>query len=137
VTREECVNLTRYVGEICPQQKIGNLTGLAWHDVIGHLDFAEAKKAAAAISARQPFVAPSEIIAEVAAARSVYRPHSNACRAKDHGDCRVTWCSCTCHPDAVAALTSQEAPRPALSKAQRDSGPRQLGMGDLPVRRQR
>lgn len=116
MTREECVKLAGYVGDLCPQQRIGKGTGLVWHDVIGHLDLAECKRAAAQVSARQPFVAPSEIIAEIAAARSAERPHSEACRNGDCRDCKhgtgeKAWCMCTCHPRAVKALAGPQRPQ--------------------------
>jgi hypothetical protein len=134
MTREECVNLAKYVGDLFPQQRMGSTTGLAWHDVLGHLEFGECKRAAAAINARQPFVSPSEIIAEIASARSAARPHSNACRGEDHGDCRVSWCMCACHPRAVRSLAGPRPPAPARPAL--ESGPRRFDPATLHVGRE-
>ena len=118
---KEIGKLVAYVAGACPQQKMNALTPDAWLDILGHLDYEECRQAARTVAARQPFVAPSEIIAEVAGARSAAQPHSNACRGGDHGDhCRVSWCMCTCHPQAVARLTAPGAPvpiRPAIAPA--------------------
>jgi hypothetical protein len=65
MTPEETVLLTRYVKACCPQQAIDRYTPDAWHDLLGEFDAAECRAAAAAVARRQPFVAPSEIIAEV------------------------------------------------------------------------
>lgn len=112
MTRDEMTDLIEFITYALPQQKIGKMTTVAWYEMIGHLEFEEAHKAVIAVGRRQPFVAPSEIIAEVAAARSAAQPHSNACRGADHKDCRATWCLCACHPQAVAKLTAPDAPRP-------------------------
>lgn len=135
MTLEEVGKLLGYVAGACPSQKMNDLTGDAWHDILGHLKYAECRQAARVVASRQPFVAPSEIIAEIAAARSARQPHSEACRRGDHGDhCHVSWCGCTCHPQAVAAVSSAEPPRAAVAKANREREPRQLGPGDLPGR---
>jgi hypothetical protein len=135
MTREECIDLAQYVGALCPQQAIGRHTGLAWHDVLGHLEFAECRHAAAMVAARQPFVAPSEIIAEIADARSAERPHSEACRLGDCRSCRHgvgerAWCMCVCHPRAVKALAGPRPDRPALP-----AGPRRFEPGALRIGR--
>jgi hypothetical protein len=136
MTPQETAMLVAYVAGACPQQKMNALTPDAWHDILGHLEYAECRQAARAVAARQPFVAPSEIIAEIAAARSTRHPHSEACRRGDHGEwCRVSWCGCTCHPAAVAAVSSPAPARTAVAGGQRDSEPRQISAGDLPVRR--
>lgn len=132
MTRDEMVDLTEYIGLLCPQQKIAKLTPLAWHDILGHLDFTECRSACAVIAARQPFIAPSEIIAEIAAQRSPEMPHSNACRGNDCRDCRVTWCMCVCHPRAVAKLAGPQsavADRPAIEGGPRRYEPGQLSIG--------
>lgn len=112
MTRDEMTDLVEYAAYACPQQKIGKMTTVVWYDIIGHLEFDEAKNAVIALGRRKPFVSPSEIIAEVAAVRSASQPHSNACRDRNHADCRVTWCMCDCHPQAVTKLTGPGAPRP-------------------------
>src|SRR5215472_4887726 len=100
--------LARYVKALCPQQAIDEYTADAWHDVLGHLSFAECREAAIAVSRRQPFIAPAEIIREIADKRAASQPHSEACRIRNCRDCRMGWCSCTCHPRAVAALTAPQ-----------------------------
>lgn len=132
MTREECVKLAIYVGELCPQQRIGKATGLAWHDVIGHLDYAECRQAAALVAGRQPFVAPSEIIAEIADARSSEQPHSEACRGSDCRNCRYRWCMCVCHPRAVRTLAG---PKPKPTAPELPAGPRRFRPGELTIGR--
>jgi hypothetical protein len=131
MNKRETGMLVAYVAGACPQQKMNELTPDAWHDILGHLEYGECREAARAVASRQPFVAPSEIIREIADKRSASQPHSNACRGGDCPDCRVSWCSCTCHPRAVEALTS--SPRPTAAAVERRQGdrPRQLGPADL------
>jgi hypothetical protein len=129
VTREECVKLAGYVGDLCPQQRIGKATGLVWHDVLGHLDYAECRSAAAMVAARQPFVSPSEIIAEIADARSSEQPHSEACRGSDCRNCRYGWCMCVCHPRAVRTLAGPRPTKPALPAGPRRFDPAALTIG--------
>lgn len=118
MTPTETVMLVRFVKALCPQQAIDTYTPDAWHEVIGHLELAECREAAAAVARRKPFVSPSEIIREIADVRSVSEPHSTACRGSDHGDCRVSWCGCACHPANIRGITSE-----------RGGDPRQLGSG--------
>jgi hypothetical protein len=118
MTHEETVQLARYVKACCPQQQIDDYTPNAWYDLLGHLELAECREAAASVARRKPFVAPSEIIREVADARSFNEPHSNACRSNDHGDCRSSWCGCACHPENVRGITTA-----------RGGDPLQLGRG--------
>jgi len=131
VTREECVKLAGYVGDLCPQQRIAKATGLVWHDVLGHLDYAECRQAAALVAARQPFVSPSEIIAEIADARSSEQPHSEACRGSDCRNCRYGWCMCVCHPRAVRTLAGPKPKpaTPALPAGPQRYDPRALTIG--------
>lgn len=65
----EVVLLTRYVRALCPQQKFDEFTSDAWYDVLENFDLEATKKAAAAVAAKQPFVSPAEIIAEIRASR--------------------------------------------------------------------
>lgn len=132
MTREECVKLAGYVGDLCPQQRIGKATGLVWHDVLGHLDYAECRQAAALVAGRQPFVSPSEIIAEIAAARSSEQPHSEACRGSDCRSCRYGWCMCVCHPRAVRTLAG---PKPKPDKPALPAGPRRYDPAQLTIGR--
>jgi hypothetical protein len=69
MTHEETVVITRYVKALCPQQAIDRYTPIAWHDLLGEFTETECHAAIAAVARRQPFVAPSEIIAEVRLAR--------------------------------------------------------------------
>lgn len=61
----EAVVLCRYVRAVCPQQAIDEFTPDAWADLLCDVRMADAKDAVRAIAARQPFVAPAEIITEV------------------------------------------------------------------------
>jgi len=65
MTPTETVVLTEYVQACCPQQAIGEYTSDAWHDLLGDLTLADCRAAVAEVAKRQPFVAPSEIRAEV------------------------------------------------------------------------
>jgi hypothetical protein len=70
MNEEETVILARYVRALCPQQKFDEYTADAWHDVLGDFQLADARQAAACVARRQPFVAPSEIAAEIGKIRS-------------------------------------------------------------------
>jgi len=119
----ETVILVRYVKALCPQQAIDSYTPDAWHDMLGHLEFAEARAAAIAVGAKQPFISPSEIIAEIAANRGADLEHSEACRGHDHRNCRsVAWCMCHCHPEAVTKIAGP----PSAVAALKDREARQL-----------
>lgn len=61
--------MTRYVRACCPQQAIDEFTPDAWHDLLGGYSLADCRAAVAAVTRRQPFVAPAEIIAEVRRSR--------------------------------------------------------------------
>jgi hypothetical protein len=65
MTPTETVLLARYVKECCPQQTMGEYTPDAWHDLLGDLSLPDCREAVAAVARRQPFVAASEIRAEV------------------------------------------------------------------------
>lgn len=67
---DETVMLARYVRALCPQQKFDEFTPDAWHDVLGHCPLGDAREAAARIARNQPFVAPSEILAEIRTIRA-------------------------------------------------------------------
>lgn len=66
--------LVRYIRALCPQQAIDEFTPDAWHDVLADLEFGAARHAAMRIAHRQPFIAPSEIVAE-ASKREVRKPY--------------------------------------------------------------
>lgn len=124
MTRDEMTDLVEFVTYACPQQKIGKMTAVAWYQIIGHLEFEESQNAVIAVARRQPFIAPSEIIAEIASMRGAEQPHSQACRGLDCKSCIYSWCMCACHPRAVRALTDPGAvippARPALPAAEQD-----------------
>lgn len=65
MTPKETLLLVRYVKACCPQQAMDEYTPDAWHELLGDLGFEDCKTAATAVARRQPFVAPSEIRAEV------------------------------------------------------------------------
>jgi hypothetical protein len=138
MTRDEMTDLVEFVTYACPQQKIGKMTTVAWFEIIGHLEFKDAFEAVKAVGRRQPFIAPSEIIGEIAAKLSAEQPHSNACRDQDHNSCRMSWCMCVCHPRAVKALTDPGAVIPevrALPAAEphHETGPKRYEPGELSI----
>lgn len=62
--------LCRYIRALCPQQKFDEYTPDAWADVLSGYQLDDARRAAAAVARRQPFVSPSEIIAEIRRTRA-------------------------------------------------------------------
>ncbi|WP_420032296.1 hypothetical protein ACN2WE_05385 [Streptomyces sp. cg28] len=70
MNNQESTALCRYVRALCPQQKFDEFTPDVWHDVLGEYTLADARQAAGAVAKRQPFVAPSEIVAEISKIRS-------------------------------------------------------------------
>lgn len=67
---KEAVLLTRYVRALCPQQKFDEYTADAWFDVLKNYGLEDTQGAAATVAAKQPFVSPAEIIAEIRRHRS-------------------------------------------------------------------
>lgn len=144
MNREQTVKLTRTVKALCPHQAIDEYTPDAWYVVLRHLDLADCMEAVAAINGRQPFIAPSDIVKEIAARRGKDEPHSQACRA---GDCKIclfgggegSWCMCTCHPRAVAELTRPGRQKPELVTVRAapvlPAGPRRFEPGELRIGR--
>jgi hypothetical protein len=65
MTPAEAITLCRMVKALCPQQAFDAYTPDAWALVLEDVRLQDAKDAAVAVARRQPFVAPSEIIAEV------------------------------------------------------------------------
>lgn len=132
MNKTEIGKLLAYVAGACPSQKMNDLTGDAWHDILGHLDYDECRAAARVVGAKQPYIAPSDIIAAVAEHRSPEAPHSNACRGHDHRNCSMTWCMCVCHPKAVQQLAgppAYEAGVVALPAGPRRYDPSKLAIG--------
>lgn len=69
MTREEMVDLVEFIAAICPQQRIDRATAIPWYEVIGGLEFADARAAVVAVKHSQPFVDVSDIAIECARAR--------------------------------------------------------------------
>ena len=65
MTPTETVTLVAYVHACCPHQALDEFTPDVWHDLLGDLGLAECRAAVVAVAKRQPFVAASEIRAEV------------------------------------------------------------------------
>jgi hypothetical protein len=129
MTPTETVMLARFVKALCPQQQIDSYTPDAWHEVLGHLELGDCRLAAAACARRKPFVAPAEIIAELADREAEGKPHSSACRDSVHRDCVWSWCSCTCHHRSAVVRPPQPG-KPVRS----GSGPQRIAASDLPQR---
>ncbi|MFG3090644.1 hypothetical protein ACGGAI_23770 [Streptomyces antibioticus] len=70
MTPKEAVLIAKYVATLCPQQKFNEFTPNAWGNVLAPYAFEEAQAAVDAVSSRQAFVAPSEIITEIRARRA-------------------------------------------------------------------
>lgn len=76
MTSEEVVILTKYVKSMCPQQHMDTYTPDAWEDALSDLELFECRRAACEIAKRQPFIAPSEIRAEVRRIRDERLAHA-------------------------------------------------------------
>lgn len=63
--------MAKYIAACCPQQAIDEFTPDVWHDLLGAYSLGECHAAAKIVVSRQPFCAPSEIIAEVRKARAI------------------------------------------------------------------
>ncbi|MBQ0827661.1 zinc finger domain-containing protein [Streptomyces tagetis] len=70
MTPKEAVLIAKYVATLCPQQKFNEFTPNAWGNVLAPYAFEEAQAAVDAVSSRQAFVSPSEIITEIKARRA-------------------------------------------------------------------
>lgn len=85
----EAALLCRYVAACCPQQKFDEFTPDAWFDLLGDLPFDLAKRAAAEVAKRQPFVSPSEIRTAAdrmrSRARHAYREERRAALEAERG----------------------------------------------------
>lgn len=71
VNAKEASVLCRYVKALCPQQQFDEFSPDAWFDLLGELSLELARVAARNVARRQPFVAPSEILGEVARMRKL------------------------------------------------------------------
>lgn len=65
MTPQEAVALCRFTAACCPSQKIDGYTPDAWGVLLEDVRFEDAKEAVTRVARKQPFVSPSEIIAEV------------------------------------------------------------------------
>lgn len=65
MTPTEAVALCRATKAACPQQQFDQWTPDAWHELLADLPLGDAKEAMIQVARRQPFVAPSEIRAEL------------------------------------------------------------------------
>lgn len=66
---QECLALTRAVAAICPAQKFDDYTPDAWRELLGDLEFTDARAAVFALGRVQPFIPPCDIRSEVARIR--------------------------------------------------------------------
>lgn len=66
----ETLTLVRLVASLCPAMRVEEHTAEAWHLVIGDIDAEDAVAAVRAIAARKPFIAPADIVEQVAAIRA-------------------------------------------------------------------
>lgn len=117
MNREEAVALCRYVKACCPQQAIDTYTPDAWHDLLGDLDLTDCRQAARIVAARQPFVSPSEIRAEVQRIRSNRLHDFQYIPVEGDSDPQVY----------LAALRAQ---RTAVADGQREAAPPALEPGE-------
>jgi hypothetical protein len=72
----EVHRLCRIIGELAPAQKFTEDTPVMWEAVLADVTLADALEALKAIAKRQPFIAPSDICAEVGAMRRARLQHS-------------------------------------------------------------
>jgi len=133
MTREETVLLTRYVKALCPQQAIDSYTPIAWHDLLGEFGAGECRAAAARVAARQPFVAPSEIITEAECERRAAAGRARRAALDQGATLAVT------PADRVTVLDAEPGtqPPPAISPAiasQQDRTKREQLKDPRPVR---
>jgi hypothetical protein len=70
MTPTETVKLAAYVHACCPHQALDEFTADVWHDLLGDLDLNECRQAVITIARKQPFVAASDIRAEVSRTRA-------------------------------------------------------------------
>lgn len=124
MTPEEVVMLAAYVHALCPAQKIDQYTPDAWCDVFDEVPFslADCREGAARVAARQPFVAPAEIIAEVRKIREgrlddfQYEPAAGETGRESIARRRLQVAACA-NRQRPAVLTIAGRPRPELQAA--------------------
>ncbi|WP_405911336.1 hypothetical protein OG529_04230 [Streptomyces longwoodensis] len=126
MTPAEVVMLAAYVHALCPAQKIDEYTPDAWCDVfaaVPHFSLADCREGAARVAARQPFIAPAEIIEEVRKIREQrlddfqYEPMPGETGAESIARRReqVAQCADGLRPPVLAVAGAR--PRPELQSA--------------------
>ncbi|MFD6421582.1 hypothetical protein [Streptomyces sp. NPDC060198] len=66
---QEAILIAKYVASVCPQQRFNEHTPDVWGDILAPYTVDDARAAVIAVAARQPFVAPAEIVTEIKARR--------------------------------------------------------------------
>ncbi|MFD3646345.1 hypothetical protein ACFWUT_23495 [Streptomyces cyaneofuscatus] len=69
MTQDEAILLLEYVVAACPAQRIGEFTPDVWGELFAPYSLDEARTAVLTVAARQPFVAPADVITEIKARR--------------------------------------------------------------------
>ncbi|MFJ2292140.1 hypothetical protein ACIOG7_10565 [Streptomyces sp. NPDC087894] len=67
---QEAILIAKYVASVCPQQRFNEHTPDVWGDILAPYTVDDARAAVIAVAARQPFVAPAEIVTEIKARRA-------------------------------------------------------------------
>ncbi|GAA2946510.1 MULTISPECIES: zinc finger domain-containing protein [Streptomyces] len=67
---QEATLIAKYVASVCPQQRFNEHTPDVWGDILAPYAFDDARAAVITVAARQPFVAPAEIVTEIKARRT-------------------------------------------------------------------
>ncbi|MET9973897.1 hypothetical protein ACFYOI_03725 [Streptomyces microflavus] len=70
MTQDEAILLLEYVVAACPAQRVGEFTPDVWGELFAPYSLDEARAAVIVVAARQPFVAPADVITEVKARRA-------------------------------------------------------------------
>ncbi len=69
MTQDEAILLLEYVAAACPAQRISEFTPDVWGELFAPYSLTEARAAVITVAARQPFVAPADVITEIKARR--------------------------------------------------------------------
>ncbi|MER5677396.1 hypothetical protein ACFWZZ_00495 [[Kitasatospora] papulosa] len=69
MTQDEAILLLEYVAAACPAQRISEYTPDVWGELFAPYNLDEARTAVIVVAARQPFVAPADVIVEIKARR--------------------------------------------------------------------
>ena len=78
MTPTEVVELTAFVSQASPSQKIDEFTSDAWYDLLDDIPFADGLAAAKRVARRQPYIAPADIRAEVRIIRRERLDHADS-----------------------------------------------------------